>query len=382
MQFGFNELASGLILAKQIGSIFSRQRDADIFGLISECGVSVTSVPAWMKDFKLARSTKIHGNSMRIVQGPKAMKDVQVEDIEGFAAIVVLCTRYVETVESMVHLVQGLLTGGFATDSINKGDIKDAQANLFRNWTPLIRSWIQAVISTDAESEQAKTTKHYLAQLAQVGVTAKLSEGFSRSRLHNASIICDLLGGKEPSAHDGEEIRNSCGKIVKQRIFDTMSAGVASIGLAAAANGADVTVQCIDLKDGRERRRSLPFHRDAGHGPSQYLVRLWLYPPPIQIYGMPRSTTQESQGGRADASSGDDSIIIFGGDREIAMFAARELEFCNEKDKDMEEHILTLWKAGLSKGRSMTWTIKPPPDVIADDVQVTRSLKLYFKLQP
>src|SRR6266511_1268208 len=52
--------------------------------------------------------------------------------------------------------VQGILTGGLETPCINKGTIKDAQAELYRAWTPLLRSWVQAVISTDGESPQAQ----------------------------------------------------------------------------------------------------------------------------------------------------------------------------------------------------------------------------------
>jgi len=107
VQFGLNELASGLILSKHFGSVFSRQNDASIFRLISQqCGVSIKSVPAWLKDFRLSRSTKMHGLSMRILQGPRLMEDIRIDDIEGFAAVIVLCTRYAEPMESALFMVR------------------------------------------------------------------------------------------------------------------------------------------------------------------------------------------------------------------------------------------------------------------------------------
>ena len=105
IQFGLTEIASGLALSKSVGSLFSRPRDAAIFQLLASQGVRVRSVPPWLQSFVLPRATSMHGNGMRRVQGPVLMDELSVNDLEGFISIVVLCTRYVGTVESITYLV-------------------------------------------------------------------------------------------------------------------------------------------------------------------------------------------------------------------------------------------------------------------------------------
>jgi len=96
INFGVNELVSALTLSKQVGSLFSRKQDAQVFNVLQESyGMSVSWLPPWLMDFSFARATSIHGSDMRTVEGPLLMQDVELGDIEGIATVIVLIAEYV-----------------------------------------------------------------------------------------------------------------------------------------------------------------------------------------------------------------------------------------------------------------------------------------------
>lgn len=107
INFGVNEIVSALTLSKQAGSLFSRKQDAQVFDVLQEnYGISVSWLPPWLMDFSFARATSIHGSDMRRVEGPLLMQDVALRDIEGMAAVIVLTTKYIEPIDTIVGLVR------------------------------------------------------------------------------------------------------------------------------------------------------------------------------------------------------------------------------------------------------------------------------------
>jgi hypothetical protein len=143
----------------------------------------------------------------------------------------------------------------------------------------LLKTWIKATLDSNTASKQTNIAVAWMAELSMtVGISLRLESSFSRSYYNNQSLIAELLGRDDKkNAHWGPEMALKCGNRQRQRIFDTMSMGTASIGIAAAANGANVSVECF-LKDGSQFIPSV-----AKQTPTLFLVRLWLCQPPVEI---------------------------------------------------------------------------------------------------
>jgi hypothetical protein len=287
-----------------------------------------------------------------------------------------------------VRQVEGFLTHTRPTKSIYPGKIGTAQAESARTWRPLLRSWVQAVISSDSESVQARTTLEYLAKLAEAGASVKFSDKFRRSQHRNIEFMQDLLGGRDGAAASSGRnegvIQELRGTTTVQRVFDTMCSSTASIALAAAANGADISVECITSRDGREHKEILLGKSRPHHHDTLYLVRLWLCKPPLQIYKN-IGPLKDDQTGRESRTADEISAdygrnVIFGGESEISLTAARELNYWNDKHIDMREHVSALWKAGISEGYSMVWKIKHY-EAAKDDTAVQTTPHVYFQLE-
>jgi len=155
--------------------------------------------------------------------------------------------------------------------------------------------------------------------------------------------------------HYERSIHTHKGKTCKQRVFDTLAASTASIALAAAANGADVSVECISLKSGKQHRKLLPLEKQ---GETQYLVRLWLCTPPMEIYKLIHPTEACASIGE-DVQEDDGCAVVFGGDQEIALHAAQELGFWTGDGDDVHsERVLALWNAGIKRGATITWKVR------------------------
>ena len=274
--------------------------------------------------------------------------------------------------------MQGLLTGGIPTPCIDTGNSKIAQAQDFRPWTPILKAWVQGIISTDADTEQNQKARRYLTELASAGASAKLSRGYVRTEKYMLQLI-QVLMGSEPSEKD-KEIYPAYRQFGRRKVFSTLSAGVASVGLAAAANGADVSVECISRNNDREVTVFLP--RD-GHPSRQstFVIRLWLCTPPFSFYVRPR----EYDGAENELRDDYATLIIYGGDREIALSAARELDFWDAQAFDHGKHerdVVALWQDGVAAGLDLKWRVKSPQPKQKDSgLAVNTSPKLRLQLE-
>ena len=66
LQFGFNELASALVIGKIVGTAFTRQTDAEVFTILEyKYEVRLKAIPDWMRNFQFSRTGVIHGQGMR-----------------------------------------------------------------------------------------------------------------------------------------------------------------------------------------------------------------------------------------------------------------------------------------------------------------------------
>jgi len=374
--FGISEVLSAIALGKTVGSFITRQHDATIFRhLHDSCHVRVAQVPNWLRNMQFVRATSIYGSNMRFVQGRQTqlMEDVFIDSLEGFAATVVLCCRYTEPIDSIIAAVESLLLGKL-TKSIHPGDLTGEQSKLYASWKPLLRTWVQGVRSSDADSLQSSTIIKWLTELAEEGASVKLSSTFALTRQYNLDLVADLLGSEDTRAGQwGEKVVIANGETVQQRVYDTMSTGAASIGIAAAANGADVSVLCIT----RHGSKLIP---STTTSPTQYLIRLWLKQPHPRIFQnlqpSPREL-DEAQEGNYSASYARN--IVYGGEKEIALSIAQELGYW-DGDKDCIHEVLALWTAGVQKGKSLTWSIKPFRHVHEIDIPVAFSPHVFFQL--
>jgi len=374
VQFGVNEVLSALVLGKAVGSLVTRQNDAAIFRhLHNACHVRVIDTPKWLRNVQFRRATSIYGSNMRFVQGREAqlMGDVSINSLEGFAAMIVLSYRYAEPIDGIIDAVESLILGRL-TRNVYPGDLEGAQSKLYASWKPLLRTWVQAVKSSDADSLQSSKTTEWLTELAAEGASVKLSSTFARARHLNLDLVADLLGEKDTRAgHWGEEVLTANGERVKQRVYDTMSTGTASIGLAAAANGADVSILCLT----RNGSKIIPSTSD---NPTQYLIRLWLIQPPPDIYQNLLSD-ENAEGHHANHFARN---IVYGGEKEIALSIAQELDYW-DGDKDGVQQVLSLWEMGMDAGKSMVWFVKPFQALseIEDTVTTSPQLRLQIKLR-
>ena len=98
LQLGANEIASSLVIGKAIGSISSRHEDARIFdALESKFEVRVCDLPVGLQQVTdmLPHSSLVLGKGTGQIRGSQVMGDVNINQPQGLATFVVLCTRFV-----------------------------------------------------------------------------------------------------------------------------------------------------------------------------------------------------------------------------------------------------------------------------------------------
>lgn len=167
--------------------------------------------------------------------------------------------------------------------------------------------------SAGADYQQARTTKQYLAEMTKEGISTKLSNNFKRARQGTSNLLSDLMGFEGAQSGYWRDVVNDFGNKRRQRVFGTMSVGIASIGFVANANGADISVEVIKKT---KSRTILP----PSAGTTKYLIRLWLCQPPLEIYGKLAGHV-ESDDVKAYNEAYASNVFI-GGEREIAIASA------------------------------------------------------------
>ncbi|RYP13215.1 hypothetical protein DL765_006987 [Monosporascus sp. GIB2] len=324
MQWGINELASAFVIGKSIGSVFSRDTDATIFQIIEDqFGVRVNRIPEWFEGFRFPRRGTVHGR---------------------------------ESVDRITSILEQVIERG-PTSVLYHGRLGDHATRMAYSMKELLSNFVRATIDSDADSEQAANVLKWMAQFAMdVGISMRRRLSVGRVQDHNLKLITKLLSdtrGINEAGSEGDNLSRESGRLV----YDTISIGAVSIALAARANGAKITLQCVTVKGTKD----IPDWLDE----SLFVVRLWLRQPPPNISNISSQWDKaEFDTGRSEAH-GRDGIshsVIFGGRLEVAYTVAGEIavEFPNAPFEDNRERVEDMWSKGVEVGRSLQWMVWPP----------------------
>ena len=234
LQFGFNELASALVIGKIVGTAFTLQTDAEVFNILEyKYEVRLKAIPDWMRSFQFSRTGVIHGHGMRRLNCSSLMDNIDVESLQGFASMVVLCCRYAMTTDVIVRVLEGFLGSG--QEAIFPGKLADHGTRLSMPMKALLANFVRATMDSDANSQQAGDVVKWMADLASdVGISTKIQLTSRRAHEQNRLFIAKLMGDTKPTEGAEDGLPREPG----QRVEHTLSMATASIALAAAANGA------------------------------------------------------------------------------------------------------------------------------------------------
>ena len=352
LQFGFNELASALVIGKIVGTAFTRQTDAEVFNILeAKYEVRLKAIPDWMRSFQFSRTGVIHGQGMRRLNCSSLMENIDVESLQGFASMVVLCCRYAMSTDAIVRVLEGFLSSG--QEAILPGKLADPGTRLPVPMKALLANFVRATTDSDANSQQAAEVFKWMADLAsEVGVSMKLGIDSRRAQEHNRRFVARIMGDVKPSEGPEDDLPREGFQCVEH----TLSMGTASIALAAAANGADVSVQCIT----RNGIKTIP----QRSSPSRFLLRLWLRQPPMEISNF-LSYAEAKQRGEDDGSCARDGVysaVIFGGNMEIALNVGQAVGYLKQDSGGMDDgrtqhRLYDLWMRGVRKGNCLKWEV-------------------------
>ena len=352
LQFGFNELASALVIGKIVGTAFTLQTDAEVFNILEyKYEVRLKAIPDWMRTFQFSRTGVIHGQGMRRLNCSSLMDNIDVESLQGFASMIVLCCRYVMSTNAIVGVLEGFLGSG--QEAVYPGKLGDHGARLSIPVKALLANFVRATIDSDANSQQAADVFKWMADLASdVGVSTKIQLTSRRAHEQNRLFIAKMMGDMKPTegAEDGLPRERF------QLVSHTLSMATASVALAAAANGADVSVECIT----QNGIKTIP----QRSSPSKFVLRLWLRQPPMEISNF-LSYAEARKRGEDDGPGAEDGIystVIFGGNMETALNVGKAIGYGNRDlggiDNAKIKHCLyDLWMKGVRKGNCLRWEV-------------------------
>lgn len=215
------------------------------------------------------------------------MEDVKINSLQGLASFVVLCCRYVETTQVINTMIERLIRGSLGKVVFGGRLHADSADGVQLPYTikSLLANFVRATLDADADSRQTADAKSWMAELSiHVGSSSVNQKSPKRLQEHNLSLLQELFGG--PSAQ--EDMSRHCKDLLARdlhpdpdddcrileehgrRVHDTLSLRTAYLALAAAANGADLVVECI-TGDGKT---IVPKKRE--NAISAFAVRLWL----------------------------------------------------------------------------------------------------------
>ncbi|CAF9911828.1 MAG: hypothetical protein HETSPECPRED_000458 [Heterodermia speciosa] len=370
IQLGVNELAASLFVGKYVGSILTRKQDAKLFQVLEdEFGVKVKGVPAWLEDVQLDRKFCILGEGLRRIEGKSSMQHVRINTLEGLATFLVLCSRYSIPDKAIVKLLEVFLLGGLG--AIDRGKLQDEA--LPYTLKPLVAAFIRSTKDADAASKQNAKAQTWMSELLLKVDLPRYC--FSKKNSQHvftklSQFIGDLLGGstveEEFIKHTKAPQRSnrSHPDDGRRRIHETVSLDVANVALLAAANGADLCVECIT----DTTQIILPSHIKPTE--TKFLVRLWLTQPPAnvsQILKMSDPVEKATYLSSYDHVENDSrsALTIFGGATELAAAVSSAFGYtAGSLGGSPHQRIGEMWDKALQSGKSFTWAVKPMPNLL------------------
>ena len=373
VQLGVNELAASLFVGKYVGSILTRKHDAKLFtGLEDELDVRVKAVPAWLEDVQLDRKFRILGEGLRRIEGKSSIQDLRLNSLEGLATFLVLCCRYVLSDKAILKLLEVFLMGGLG--AVARGKLQE-QAIPY-TFKPLLAVFVRSTKDADATSTQNANAQMWMGKLL-MEVDLPKEHRFSsmtsqRVFIRVSQLLGDLFGGSTVEEEFTKHTKLPIGTATtsqnstfvearRKRIHETVSIDVAYVALSAAANGADVCVECITDTN----RVVLPNRAEAS-----FLVRLWLTQPPAHVsqilrYSDDMETATYMSSHDSTENDNENTLTVFGGAVEIATAVSSAVGYdAASLCQPPQQSILALWNMALERGKSFSWAVKPMPNLL------------------
>ncbi|CZR61696.1 uncharacterized protein PAC_11593 [Phialocephala subalpina] len=366
LQLGLNELASAIVVGKEIGSLFTRQDDAGLFKVFEEnFHVKVKKLPKWLETIDFSRRTLIHGQDMRQHKSFRAMTNVRIDTLEGVASLLVLCSH--DVLQGMTPgVVESLLVGTFSP-IVDPGTL---QGERFPHaMKKLLEIFITATVDSDRYSEQFGQAVRWKSEILMILDTPDFPPVSSqRAYQSHLNFLRELLGAstrEEMSSHTTDLSASDTAMIGYPpsrdiKIYDTLFLDTAFIALAAAANGARVMLE-VHKRTGVYRIPE-PVSNDFGDA---LIVRLWLIQPPEYVskvleYIETNQRTYMDSLSRNNSIETYENVTIFGGELELSTAIAGKLGYkAHSSELDQERVVQTLWKKGFDLGISLRWHILP-----------------------
>ncbi|PSN67497.1 hypothetical protein BS50DRAFT_621484 [Corynespora cassiicola Philippines] len=348
-QFGVNEIASAIAIGKAVGSVFTRQKDAEILGPLGNLyGSRLRNIPRRLYGVSFDRSGTILGTNQRRIHCINTMEGVDLESVEGIATLVILVMRFVEKPRNIVDYIDRLMRGNYGiicgsqsgTSNISEDDVAKSSttAQCRSERTPyamhsLMLHFETGVIDADADSCQKAKCNQWMSELTMaVGDSKFLDESTRYSRSEHERFLSQLL---EPDSDPND---------ISKKTFHTLSAGAAMAALAALANGASVGVECVK-SDGNVK---IPSNWGGEQDPV-LVLKLWLVQPPLKIaielkvLGNDEETINKTNGI-------EETLPIRGGPAEISWFISNQLNCNLTRDK-----ANNLWNSAMAYGKRVSW---------------------------
>ncbi|KAI9691036.1 MAG: hypothetical protein M1822_008656 [Bathelium mastoideum] len=266
------------------------------------------------------------------------MEGLEINSLTGIATFLVLILRFVQPLDHITGDIEDMLRGTYevvdgGTLAVDQGASHERLPFSFRG---LLKNFVSSVVDADADSPQRMQCLKYMAELTQVSGSRRLSKKSLRyARFQHQNVLSSIFK------------RSSIGSNRENELYNTVSVGAAMIGLAAAANGADILVECV-IENG-SRVLINEQSTSAQHSSRQYLIiRLWLKQPPTTVISNLSIRGQDVN--EVDDEAAGPRLPIYGGDLELSAHVASELN-CSLRS----EEVLGLWQEGLLTGQCAKW---------------------------
>ena len=335
-QFGVTEIASMLTVGKAVSTLITRKNEAAIFApLCAQYDLRVKPLPKYLDSIQFDRCGTILGSRQRQVYCENVMPDVEIDTVEGIATFLVLILRYIETPPDIVNYIKTLLQGGYGI--VTNGSANGGDFSLPYPVETVLRSFVNAVLDADAASGQHAKCRQWMSELAVLmGSTNAFASASEFVQEDHQRLLRELLSYREA--------KSGCSKT-----FHTFSGGSAMIALAALANGAHVSLECITESGTVAMPSSMP--QRAYPRQRSFRIMLWLVDPPADVKAelSAISRTFGVSIGRPDTVI----LPIFGGMSEICTVVSRQLGCTNSFDE-----TFSMWQAGVIEGQRATWESK------------------------
>jgi hypothetical protein len=352
--FGLNEISSAITIGKFIGSQFTHGQEAQLFDVLeSSFGVRVRPLPVWLEDVQLGRRNTVLGQCMRRIEDVPVLDGLHTGQLKGLANFIVLCLRYADLSKSdMVSIMESILRGELG-NIVVPGSL--GQEALPYSMKSLLRRFVEACLDADADTRQARDAKQSMADLLII-IGGDWLKGRNTARDWAAiiTVLSALLGSVNHGRGVDASRMEAAGRYrqssePRPHVHNTLNISAAYVALAAAANGADVAVECISSRG----TTHLPL-KPHEYQPTalSFVVRLWIKQPPehiLPLFNIPLTSDGEVNVGG--------SFVVFGGAREVSTALAKALKYepQNLQQSSYEGLASRLWDEGRKISDRCAW---------------------------